>query len=690
MYDTNRGEFGTTSPGEFNKTPINFTQPVITESDQEDTQSESIPYYVDIHCHTTLPPYNRCKKTLWFHRSIPTKKERKKRAKITFLYTQADFVSLAKSNTRVILAALYPIEQGFMKPPALKIVLGLAGLGIDAAGVVKEAAKEAVTLFAIMISSAVPPWRAVFVRRFWHSYFKDLCSEYSRLIKPGEAQIPAKIARENNLPVDWNFKIVTCYQELQAVLEQEPHTIAVIPTIEGGNALGGGSKLWTSFISLDELYDKDTDLWSVDEVESYSILEMDKDEKLLQSQLQLVPKSVRVKMLKEYVLANIREIKKWGPGGKYTPFFITLSHHFWNQLCGHSISMATWVKNVLIFDQRPGMLLDFSELGKLAVKELLSRDNGPRILLDCKHMSLAGKAYYYSLIEGSNFGPGDDPHSPKEWYCRLIQEPVSQKGSPAWIPIIASHAGLSARPWMTPTEVITDHRMADHYYKHPDPDKYEHSMFNPWEINLSDEEVIRIFESDGIIGINMDQRILSGKRLNDEITKKSKELWDNRDEYSDLWAKAIVQQLLRAGRVLLNHLKLVKLMRNGVDIDPKDYILADKDALQKEIADATISWDEQKPIWQLFAIGSDFDGMINPLDAFATAQDFGNLRASLTRIFNIMAEKNDADIQKDPILRGDPILKGLIPEQIEEIVNGFLSDNAMRFLEKYYTNEYRL
>lgn len=648
---------------------------VKADSDPNAPDPQTIPYYIDIHCHATLPPYNRVKSTLWFHCPIPTKKERKKRAKGIFLYTQSDFVTLAKSKTRVILAALYPLEQGFLQITALEAINRLINADQKIA---------ALTLKIINAIASIPTERAILVRNSTHSYFKDLCMEYNRLIKPEESVIPTQIAEKNGLATDWKFTVVTCYQDIQTILEQEPNTIAVIPTIEGGHALGCGSKLWRSFVSLHDLYDKGLQVWKDPMTKSPVSQEMDKSEQLLQTQLKVATRLGRISMLKENVLANIRIIKQWGPDGKHAPFFITLSHHFWNQLCGHSISFATYKMNKMVYDQRLGMLQDISELGKLAVKELLSRENGPLILIDTKHMTLKGKAWYYEFVEETNLGPWEEPHNLKSWYCRLMQEPINQPGTPGWIPIISSHSALSGRPHMTLTEVIRNHEKADDYYENPDKSSPEHAMLNPWEINLSDEEVIRIFESDGIIGINMDERITSGKKLNDELTEKSKKLWNNGYKYEDLWAIAIAQQLLRVGRVLLNHLKLKIRLAAGADIDPKDYILANKDTLQTEIPDNNISWDKQKSIWQLCAIGSDFDGMINPLDAFATALDFDSLWHSLYRTLKEMTTNPNSFV-----VNPDPILKDRTPDQIVEIVNGFMSQNAECFLWKYYTNEYR-
>lgn len=74
--------------------------------------------------------------------------------------------------------------------------------------------------------------------------------------------------------------------------------------------------------------------------------------------------------------------------------------------------------------------------------------------------------------------------------------------------------------------------------------------------------------------------------------------------------------------------------------------------------------------WQRVSIGSDFDGMINALDAYCHAEDFQRLRC-------VMIEKLRLRQAFEPILRG---------QNLEALVDGLLYKNALRFLEKNFNH----
>ncbi len=230
---------------------------------------------------------------------------------------------------------------------------------------------------------------------------------------------------------------------------------------------------------------------------------------------------------------------------------------------------------------------------------------------------------------------------------------------------------------MKAAEQVKNHTDADVVYNRS-------NSFNPWEINLSDEELVRIFESDGIVGLNLDERILSGYKLNRTMREESAKAWGDADlnKYIDTWTPAVIQQLVRGARVLLNHLKRKTLLAAGSAVSLDAGLLAKAGALEAEVPDASLDWEKQRRVWQVFAIGSDFDGFINPMDGVATARDFRFLRDSLVRLLTVRT-------QPGTLAPGaDPILLGRSGEQIEEIVKGVMSANALRFLERYFTDEY--
>ena len=77
---------------------------------------------------------------------------------------------------------------------------------------------------------------------------------------------------------------------------------------------------------------------------------------------------------------------------------------------------------------------------------------------------------------------------------------------------------------------------------------------------------------------------------------------------------------------------------------------------------------EKVKIWNMLAIGTDFDGMINPEDGFITAEEFPEFRELALELLP----------QQDGI---DELLQGL---SVEEVIDKFSFGNALDFAKKYY------
>jgi hypothetical protein len=105
---------------------------------------------------------------------------------------------------------------------------------------------------------------------------------------------------------------------------------------------------------------------------------------------------------------------------KYPLFIITLAHHFYNLLCGHSPTLPE-----IAFDQgaKKYFNLGISKYGKKIIQFLLKREPR-RVLIDTKHMSYRSRIDYHDMI-------------------KLINESGQDQ-----IPIIQTHTGVSGRPSM--------------------------------------------------------------------------------------------------------------------------------------------------------------------------------------------------------------------------------------------------
>jgi microsomal dipeptidase-like Zn-dependent dipeptidase len=274
-----------------------------------------------------------------------------------------------------------------------------------------------------------------------YNYYEELLAEYA-YVRDQQGKSPDG-KRE--------FVLVNNYTELETALKKKNALIGII-TIEGAHVFGTGSP------------------------------EADKMTK---------------PFMKLMVAERIAAIKAW----EYPPFMVNLAHHFWNHLSGHATSFKPPINSLV--NQNKGKNRGITEVGWYAIREMLSRENGKRILIDTKHMSLEARKEYYAFIGNYNFlNPGDK------------------------IPIVASHAFMNG--FATMDASVKENDIAAKARKH---------RFYRWSINISNEEAKLIHESGGLIGLMMDKGNMGGIELVKKITliedeKKKREefvrlFWDN-------------------------------------------------------------------------------------------------------------------------------------------------------------------
>ena len=281
-----------------------------------------------------------------------------------------------------------------------------------------------------------------------YNYFEDLEKEY--------AYVHAQQGKSKDGKSE--FILVNNFTELQEALQTKNKLVGII-TIEGAHVLGGGTP--------------HADTLSADE-------------------------------FKKLLTDNILAIKRW----EYPPFQINLAHHFWNNLSGHATSFKNPINKLV--NQNKGKDKGITEAGWHVIRQFLSTENGKRILVDVKHMSLQARKEYYSFITNYNqINPADT------------------------IPIICSHAGVNGFATMDSSAKDND-VMA----------KAQTHRFYRWSINLSNEEIKIIHQSGGLIGLMMDRGMLGGL----DLVKKITEITDSkkqREEYCKLfWDNAF--QMVKA------------------------------------------------------------------------------------------------------------------------------------------------
>jgi microsomal dipeptidase-like Zn-dependent dipeptidase len=285
----------------------------------------------------------------------------------------------------------------------------------------------------------------------------------------------------------------------------------------------------------------------------------------------------------EKVLENVQKLKNW----EYRPFFITFAHHFFNDLAGHSSSLAAILTKML--DQSHGLNTGFTELGRKVLDALLDKKDGKRIFIDIKHLSPLARRQYFEILDTSY--PGEQ------------------------IPVIISHGAVNGYHAYDKQVVNVPSSLG---------------MFNTAEINFYDEELVEMAKRGGLIGIQMDERRLADPTLLKQINGKVE-----RRKILYYRSKLFWNQVRHIAEVLDNA--------------------------------GFFAWGNQ-------SIGTDFDGIVDPLNGYWTEEELPFLDDYILKhAYNYM--QSDGRNLK---------LAGNRNIDHEEIVSRVMTDNAYEFFRKYF------
>ncbi|TAJ11589.1 hypothetical protein DMA11_16160 [Marinilabiliaceae bacterium JC017] len=289
------------------------------------------------------------------------------------------------------------------------------------------------------------------------------------------------------------------------------------------------------------------------------------------------------------VLANIQAMKNW----EHPPFFITLAHHFYNGFVSHEKSLVSLVTTLGKMNQKPHMnqpvsaihdLEYFTEEGLQVIDAMLDDTNGKRILIDVKHIDYRGRKQYYALLE--------------EKYNNQV-------------PVIVSHGAIGA--------------------------KVEGDIFNDWTLNLNDDDIAAVWKTNGLIGIELDQRVLGF----DKLLKYKKRKKEHPKRLSPEFNSELVWNAMHY-------------------IAGKCADIIEEKGLQG--ADP----------WSVLTIGSDYDGLINPINKYPTLVSYPLLKEHLVK----HARKFKAS--------GDSVLHKHTRQTPEELVDQIMHENGLNFLKKNF------
>jgi hypothetical protein len=248
------------------------------------------------------------------------------------------------------------------------------------------------------------------------------------------------------------------------------------------------------------------------------------------------------------------------------------------------------------------------------------------------------------------------------YYHQLVRERREMRGDS--IPIIQSHAAINGLESFQEALDCDEDNKGIH----------DNAYFSPWKMNLNDEEILDIYDSDGIIGIVFHEDKMPGGK----VKAQTKELSDRFHDLEEKKPRSPQQQ--KEYFEIINELTpfYIQLIWSNIF-----HII-------RLIYENRVD-DKGNPAngWKIISIGSDYDGMIDPFDGYFSVRD-------LPTLFNYMMEYIGND--KGPIFFGDngaihkfqrsEIVTLMFGKEIEDILSDICFNNVDRFLEKYFTISY--
>ena len=507
------------------------------------------------------------------------KKRPEDKGKRAAAYTQCDMAKVTNGNLQLAFASLYPLEKGWVTgrkdtnqevAKNLNKVLGEnmfnESMSVFANKLLRfigddKGGDPAIRDVIQAIFMKIPLRRINFVQSRKYNYFNELLEEKKFLDKRNNKQTSTRL-------------FIPAYKKLfvnkKKRLEEEGENL----TATGEFVMAKNGKHVEEIIRNNELNGEKKSAFVLT-IEGANVFNSNEDF--------------------ESVKSKIDEVKNW----EEPVFFITFTHHFYNFLAGHAHSIPD--AGNLLLDQREGLNSGFTEKGLKVLRHLLALGGegnfkpdefGRRILIDVKHLNAISRNEYYTDFVLPSLKT-DHP-----------------------IPVIASHVAYSG------VEKIQDLISGmDEEKDGTISERFGHK-FNNWNINLCDEDVITICKSKGLIGINLDQRVLGIPK--EDIKKEETHanyVWQN--------IKGMMMAVVSSG-------------------DP-------------EIG-------SKKEIVNLFCLGTDFDGFIDPVNKYPTVMDFEQLAKDLIEVIN-------KDSNKDTLL---------FDNDVETFVKKVCFDNAYDFVVKNF------
>lgn len=328
------------------------------------------------------------------------------------------------------------------------------------------------------------------------------------------------------------------------------------------------------------------------------------------------------------ILENFQLLKEKGPRILY----LTLTHFTQFPLTTQAYAFSMLKDNDEFKPKGFGLM----PLGKKVIDMAYDDSIGHRTFIDIKHMSVVARFHFYE-------------HRREKGYQH--------------IPILASHVAV--------TGISRDPRVITSYFKHRAIRRddfvevnyhrpagigkglFNKTFFNPWSLNLYDEDILEVLDSGGLIGINLDQRILGVQEVKGEYFSAQDLNFILHD-----YKSPEIETPFDSGEFM------DELVADTRDLDERKHLRH----LCNNILHIVKIGGER--VWKQLCIGSDFDGLIDPVNNCCDVTEYSKLEDGLIHMLPEMMEEDEGHAYD----RSNMAAK----------VRGIMYDNAVAFLKKHF------
>lgn len=435
-------------------------------------------------------------------------------------------------------------------------------------------------------------------------------------------------------------------------LLQAPNTTAVVISIEGGHVLLGPDALKNNRLLLADTKAQDA----------------------------------------QDIRDRVAVIKSW----QHPVFFITFSHLIWNKLAGQAkgtdadgfkrklltvlsrapgfgpaiftqpnsgiagLSGALYDRGTTPYDNGTTKYShpDNNKLGLVALDALLSRENGRRILIDLRHSGIKTRLQFYNLRDSlyQDVPPlvshcaasGESLRLAIATGLRPYYDRYPEFNNPA-----AFYRKLVSRPFLMFNQWPYSKYFSDHDTRLKASEtirNYSTGWFHPTSNNLADEEIEYITRNAGLMGLTIEQRGLGASMKQYAATRRATQtsfrswLTRNQPALTDSQRAALEKQFFDAAPFMRNLWYFTNLSKPDADV------------------------------WHHLTIGSDYDGIADPMDSFATSGRLPNLESFINDYYQAFEDVYGLQFN----------LAGRSMSQNLRLV---FSTNGIEFVKKYYPRQ---